>query len=426
MKNTRTFVVILILTVAAVWPASSQVGCPTPKPTVALQPGKSADTGDGLIMTSFFTTSQAHQCVALTNLQGAAKWSYCQKGNLFMTRAVPGGTVLLESNTDFTDYTVFEMNLAGTTIGSLTESSANSQLTALGKQNIIDFNHEAMRLPNGYTAVIAHNEALYTDAQGGTPQNPVDIMGDEVLVLDTNWNVVWVWNAFDWLPVTRTAILRETCHPCANVATGECCPITLANQANDWLHGNSLAYDSTDGSLIMSLRSQDWIIKINYANGTGDGHVIWTLGNEASQGPGYHFTMIDTPKIPSPWFSHQHDVEVWVSYNPKLLTLFDNGNTRHASDPTADSRGQVLTLDEATMAVDIHANVDFPFFSAGYGTSQILDNGNYWWQAGAVGTVTPTRGFEYVPSGHTGTAAYAIDFADTSYRAFRLDGKSGF
>ncbi|MGC9952077.1 MAG: aryl-sulfate sulfotransferase [Bryobacteraceae bacterium] len=421
MTHSKTFNPLLALAVAVAATASAQVTCPVPAPNVTLQPTQNADTGDSLILTSFFATAQAQHCVALTNLQGVASWTYCKNG--MMTRAVPGGTVLLVGKQSFTDYVVSEINLAGTTIHSIDEPSANAQLAKLSQQSIIDFNHEAMRLPNGYTAVIAHNEALYTNVQGGTTQNPVDIMGDEVLVLDTNWRIVWTWNAFDWLPVSRTAILDEKCHPCADTETGNCCPITLAAEANDWLHGNSLAYDSSDGNLIMSLRDQDWVIKIAYENGKGDGHLIWTLGADGD------FTMIDTPGIPSPWFSHQHDVEVWVTYNPKLLTLFDNGNTRHASNPSAKSRGQALTIDETALTVDIQANVDFTFYAGGYGTSQILDNGNYWWQGGAADGGTgpdPTRGFEYLPSGYTGIPAYAIEFADTAYRSFRLDAASGF
>ena len=400
--------------------AGAQVRCTVPAAKVVLQPTKNADTGESLLMTSFFTTKGTKGCVALTDLQGVPSWSYCQPGQLFMTRAVPGGTILVITNTDYTNYAVQEVNLAGTTVNTITESSANSQLAALSQQSIIDFNHEAMRLPNGYTAVIAHNEALYTNVQGGTPQDPVDIMGDEILVLDTNWNIVWTWNAFDWLPVSRTAILGETCHPCAQTQTGACCPVTLAPKANDWLHGNSLAYDSTDGNLIMSLRSQDWVIKIDYANGAGDGHLLWTLGYQGD------FAMINTPNVPSPWFSHQHDVEVWVNENPKQLTLFDNGNTRRATDPTADSRGQALTIDETALTVDIHTNVDFSFYSSGYGTSQILDNGNYWWQAGAAPGPDNTRTFEYKPSGYAGIDSFAIQFADTAYRSFRLDSTSGF
>jgi arylsulfate sulfotransferase len=430
MTHSKTFNPLLALAVAVAATASTQVRCTVPAATVTQQPNQYADTGDGLIMTSFFTTSQAKGCAALTNLQGVPSWSYCKSGgHMFMTRAVTGGTVLLISNSGFTDYTVSEINLAGTTLNSITEASANAQLAKLGQQSIIDFNHEAMRLPSGDTAIIAHNEALYTNVQGGTTQKPVDIMGDEVLVVDTDWNVVWTWNAFTCpncatkLPVSRQAPLDEKCHPCSNTQTGACCPVTLAPTANDWLHGNSLAYDADDGNLIMSLRDQDWVIKIDYENGTGDGHILWNLGLDGD------FQMYNTPQIPSPWFSHQHDVEVWDSYSPKLLTLFDNGNTRRSTDPGADSRGQVLSINETALTTDIRANVDFTFFAAGYGTSEILDNGNYWWQAGAAGGQNgpdPTRGMEYLPSGTTGTSVYSIEFADTAYRSFRLDAASGF
>ena len=72
------------------------------------------------------------------------------------------------------------------------------------------------------------------------------------------------------------------------------------------------------------------MIKIDYADGTGDGHIIWRLGQ------GGDFT-VEIRRGPSPWFSHQHD----VSYiNDTTLVLFDDGNGRHETDPHADSRGQ--------------------------------------------------------------------------------------
>ena len=63
------------------------------------------------------------------------------------------------------------------------------------------------------------------------------------------------------------------------------------------------------------------MIKIDYANGTGDGHIVWTLGQ------GGNFTLVNTadPGDPSPWFTHQHDVRY---INDTTLVLFDDGNTR--------------------------------------------------------------------------------------------------
>jgi len=416
------FVAILIACAAT---AAGQ--CSVPAVDVTLPPTTRADTGDSLLITSFFTTKDTKGSIALTNLEGVSSWTYCHNAeHTFMTRALPGGDLLVISNVDYKNYTVAEIDMSGNTLASLTEGEANAQLAKLGAQSIIDFNHEARQLPNGYIMAIAHNEQLSTTAQGGTPQNPVDIMGDEILVLDTNWRVVWTWNAFDFLPVSRAAVLGERCKACSQGNSSGCCPVTLATKANDWLHGNSLAYDSTDGNIIMSLRNQDWVIKIDYEDGAGNGQILWTLGNEATINP---MTEINLPGIPSPWFSGQHDVEVWTNDSPKLLTLFDNGNTRHSTDKSATSRGQVLSLDEAAMTASLETNIVFPFYSSGYGTSQILDNGNYWWQAGAAAgkySDYPTQGLEYVPAGFGGIEAYAIEFADSAYRSFRLDSSSGF
>ena len=58
----------------------------------------------------------------------------------------------------------------------------------------------------------------------------------------------------------------------------------------DWLHANSVSWSPEDGDLVVSLRTQDWAIKIDYANGTGNGHVVWKLGQ------GGNFTAIAHPR----------------------------------------------------------------------------------------------------------------------------------
>ncbi len=88
---------------------------------------------------------------------------------------------------------------------------------------------------------------------------PPQYNGDMVLVLDQNFQVAWVWNAFQWLDTNRL-------------------PPTLARARADWLHANAVGWSPEDGDLTVSLRNQNWVIKIDYANGAGDGHVVWRLG----------------------------------------------------------------------------------------------------------------------------------------------------
>ena len=107
------------------------------------------------------------------------------------------------------------------------------------------------------------------------------------------------------------------------------------------------------------------MIKIDYADGTGDGHVIWTLGK------GGNFRLNATG--PSPWFSHQHDA---VYINDSTIVLFDDGNVRRSHNPQADSRGQELILNEQTMVATLVANVDLGVYTLALGSAQMLPNGN--------------------------------------------------
>ena len=153
------------------------------------------------------------------------------------------------------------------------------------------------------------------------------MLGDIIIVLNNDLEVVWAWNSFDHLDVTRMATLNETCAPVG----GGCPPFHNSQIANDWLHGNSVQ-QTPDGDLLYSARHQDWLIKIDYRFGEGSGNVIWRLGKDGD------FQAISDD--PYPWFSHQHD----AGFTPdgSLLTVFDNGNMRFSTDESTHSRGQVV------------------------------------------------------------------------------------
>jgi len=182
--------------------------------------------------------------------------------------------------------------------------------------------------------------------------------------------------------------------------------------ANDWTHGNS-AQLTSDGNILYSARHQDLLYKINYANGSGNGSVIWRLGN------GGDFTL--SPNDPNLWFSHQHDAEFQLGGNA-VLSLFDNGNTRVAAHG-GNSRGQVWNINETSKTASLALNRDLGVFSAALGTAQRLANGNYHFNAGLVPTFQGgADAFEYTPSG---TLVYELQIRPTStglneYRSFRM------
>jgi hypothetical protein len=292
-----------------------------------------------------------------------------------------------------------------------------------------------MRLPNGYTAVLATLEKIFPPGtQPSSSKLPVDIQGDIIVVLDANWQAVWYWDSFDpagggngypKLPISRAAVLDEKC-----VSGGFLCgPVYLAgagtaDAANDWLHGNSLYYIPSSGDFLMSLRNQDWLIKIDYNHGTGAGNVLWRMGNAGD------FTFNNLNSDPWPWFSGQHEAG-YANNGAGPLTVFDDGNTRRADPPlglgstgcepsNCASRGMALTVDETRMTVTPVLSDYLNVTAQAYGSAQLLENGDYYFDAGFVQDVHG-YGLEVLPrfGGIDGTINYKFE-GPTLYRSFRL------
>ena len=151
------------------------------------------------------------------------------------------------------------------------------------------------------------------------------------------------------------------------------------------------------------------MIKVDYANGEGDGHVIWRLGQ------GGDFTVISTD--PNPWFSHQHNAHYIDAHT---LILFDNGNTRRASDQTAHSRGQVWKLDEETMTATSVLNADLGSYAGALGAAQLLSNGDYSFTLGTNGAEPPKPPAHTIEVSPDGTKVYDLKANRPEYRSFRM------
>jgi len=332
-----------------------------------------------------------------TDLDGNLIWYYPSLLT-FLTRPEAGGYffgINEDTSGDQSKQIVRAFDLAGNTVFETNAERVNEQLIAMGKPPISAFHHEARRLANGATLVLASVEQILNDVQG---DGPVNVLGDMIIVLNRNLEVVWTWNAFDHLDVRRVATLNDKCGP------GVCPSLFLTSTANDWLHGNSVS-ETPDGNLLYSMRSQDWVLKIDFQNGRGTGNIIWRLGNDGD------FT-IDSSD-PNPWFSHQHDPELHAD---GTLTVFDNGNFRQFLDPSAHSRGQVLRLDEANRSATLLLNVDLGQFSGALGTAQKLGDGHYFFDAGFLSDGTGVS----LEVDSSGTTVYGIRSSVQEYRTFRM------
>jgi arylsulfate sulfotransferase len=322
-----------------------------------------------------------------TDLNGNVIWYYDAAANGYPGYAQnlePDGTVMmLGGNTvgvSGGESNLRQVDLAGDTLRETNIHAINADLVAMHKPQIIDFDHEAKLLPDGDTVVLASTPKTVNYKGKATK-----FIGDMVIVLDQNFQPVWVWNSFNWLSTNRLGFD----HP---VPT-------------DWLHGNSVSYSPEDGDLVVSLRTQDWAIKINYANGTGNGRIVWKLG------AGGNFKAI--ANTTQPWFSHQHDVRL---INDNTLLVFDDGNTRQAKFHGAHSRGQEWILNEQNMTATLVVNADMGDYSDFLGSSELLSNGNLAFTSGNLSTGTPGgESIEVLPNG---TRIYVLQMSEFEYRSY--------
>jgi len=349
------------------------------------------------------------------DLNGQVIWYYpgydssLNYGSYFI-RPVPGGTFLLypaDENTGLRQQLFRQIDMAGNTIRQTSITRINQQLALLGQLPVVGFNHDSEILPNGHTLVKASQEEVFpAGTQGATA--PVDILGDCIMDLDKNMQVDWVWSAFTYLNINQKDPLNETC----TATSVDCPPLVLAPVANDWTHMNSLNYIPSSGDILVSLRNQDEVLKIDFNNGVGTGDVLWTLGKKGN------FTMTGSTD-PWPWFSHQHDVNYELN-GTSVISLFDNGNTRIYKNPGEVSRGQVLNIDESAFTVSLAMNVNMPGFSPALGSAQRLDNGNYHFEAGWLDYTSSPYGeaIEVLPNG---TFGFELIDNSVTYRGYRMD-----
>ncbi|MHB1840864.1 MAG: aryl-sulfate sulfotransferase [Acidobacteriaceae bacterium] len=193
-----------------------------------------------------------------------------------------------------------EINLAGQTVRNLSVAALNKKLRAAGYAGptLEILHHDVAVLPNGHWIAIANGTREYKDLPGYPGMTRV--IGDVLVDLDTNLNPVWTWSEFDHLDVRR--------HPM---------------DFPDWTHTNAVVYTRDDGNLIVSMRAQHWVIKIDYANGRGTGKILWRLGD------GGDFKLING-NAPTDWNYGQHKPTIFGDRDAGIfdLGMMDNGNNR--------------------------------------------------------------------------------------------------
>ena len=158
----------------------------------------------------------------------------------------------------------------------------------------------------------------------------------------------------------------------------------------DWTHTNAILYSPDDGNLIVSIRHQNWLVKVDYANGTGAGDILWKLGYQGD------FALLGGTD-PTDWFYAQHG-PAFVTANTTgqfSLVLFDNGDDRvfpsgvtcgtTGAPPCLYSTVPLLELDETAKTATLAFHPTAPMYSFFGGNAALLNNGDVEFCEAAVG-----------------------------------------
>jgi hypothetical protein len=267
------------------------------------------------------------------------------------------------------------------------------------------FNHEITVLPNGHWLVMA-NTLKSVVLTGQT--TPTQVLADVVVDLDTNLNPVWVWNEFDHLDVNR--------HPV---------------NFPDWTHSNAIIYSKDDGNILVSIRHQSWVVKVNYANGSGDGSILWRLGYQGD------FTLMNNGTVdtdPADWFYGQHGINFATPNTSGIfgLTMMDNGDFRvfsagvtcgtGSAPPCLYSTIPVLQINETALTATLVTHQIMPtnlynFFG---GNAEILPNGNLEYDLCGLPGAPNSQIFETPNQSAVQTVWNLKVTGDYVYRGYRL------
>ncbi|MGC2404288.1 MAG: aryl-sulfate sulfotransferase [Acidobacteriaceae bacterium] len=390
-----------------------------PKITATATPGMTPQPGVELLNMLDGTPSG----IAITDLAGNVLWTYATPGVITNyiqgVKLLPNGDFLMAIGPNSSDPLtgiptgtideIREVNLAGDTVREISIDDLNILLAtatcAECNVNLLSFHHDVTPLPNGHWLVLGNTtRILSTTSQPSLNSGPpTTVLGDVVVDLDENLRPVWAWNAFNHLNPNH--------HP---------------YMFPDWTHANAILYSPDDGNFMISMRHENFVYKIAYNNGTGNGAVIWHLGE------GGDF-ILKNGVDPTDWQYAQHDPAYFSSNTTGVFALgvMDNGDDRiFSSNVTCNTTNNppclyttipVFSIDETAMTATLvfHQILPGPLYSFFGGSVGQLANSNIEYDLCGLANTT-SQVFEVTPQSTPQTVWNMTVSGTYLYRAFRI------
>jgi arylsulfate sulfotransferase len=364
--------------------------------------------------------------VIVTDLSGNELWTYHNPGNAALNfidgvKLLPDGDLLMAIGpssavplagpvSEAAINEIREVDLAGDTVREISIDDLNAELAnadcAECNVTLDVFHHDVTPLPNGHWLVLANTTMTLSSTSTPPLTNaPAQtVLGDVIVDLDQNMQPVWAWNEFNHLDPNR--------HP---------------YMFPDWTHTNAIIYSKDDGNILVSMRHQNWVVKVNYDNGAGDGSIIWHLGE------GGDFTLVGGTD-PTDWEYAQHAPSFFSANTTGVfsLGLMDNGDDREfpggvtcgssGAPPCLYSTTPVWQIDETAKTATLTFHQIFPpsLYNSFGGNAEQLANGDVESDLCSVASFVGSQVYE-VTQESTPQTVWSMEVTNTRlYRAFRI------
>ena len=300
---------------------------PADFPTIVLltnQPAK-MESGYTLLRATLKANANNRGYVIAVDNSGEVVWYMVDPSPASMpptvVRQLDSGNLLILVSTGF-----LEVNMLGQTVRTRTAP-------AVPKLNL----HEAIPSSNGTIFYLVDSTRTVTNyptsvTNSNAPTTTRTALYQSVAELSaTNATTINTWSLYDMLDPTRVSFIFST----------------VGNA--DIEHANALTEDPQDGSFIVSVRTQNAVIKFSRS-----GQLKWILGPHDNWKPQYQQYLLTPVGAPFEWNFAQHAPEI----TPQgTLLIHDNGNYR--ASPFAPvvppentyNRAVEYSIDEANMTV---------------------------------------------------------------------------
>ena len=280
--------------------------------------------------------------VMVLDHEGEVVWYYQSDDRIAGIDQLRNGNLLYH----MASFTAVEMDWQGNLVRNWRPENRPDGLpeypNAVEIKDIQTLHHQPHEVRNGTFLSFSANwrviENWYTNEFDPVPRKDQKVMGDTIIEFDKQGNILWEWNAFDYLDTDM--IGYEAFNP---YWVTRRFPDTW-----DWSHGNGVSYDARDDSVVASFKLLDAIIKIDRKTK----EIKWIFGDHHGWKGELKEKLLTPVGEGFRWPWHQHNPR-WT--DDGTLLVFNNNR---AQAKPFDGRPHVSFEDTYSYSVEYDINED--------------------------------------------------------------------